>query len=336
MEYRIITIKGVQAGRPYYISMIAIWQLMEILEKTNQNLPVMNRAQRQLNKGRLPEIRDYILNNPSSYVFSAVTLCIDGVVSFIPDDNKSSSLSGMLSFTTDAHISIIDGQHRLAALKLALEKNPKLGFEHMPVVLFFDFGLERSQQMFSDLNRRVVKPTKSLNILYDKRDPMARLVINLVDTIPIFKSTVELERATISMKSSKLFTLSTIYSATTELLRSLPVAAQDEAYHLAVSFWTTLEENIPLWSYGLTGMDQAREVRMTTICTQAVTLIALGRAGAYLFMKHHEFDAFSGLTNLSWLRDNPDWQGMLIQDQKVSGTRAATQALSQYLIRFLS
>ena len=56
------------------------------------------------------------------------------------------------------------------------------------VVFFQDDGLKRSQQMFSDLNKNAVKPTKSLNILYDHRDEVLSIyVVNLVGSVDIFE-----------------------------------------------------------------------------------------------------------------------------------------------------
>ena len=43
---------------------------------------------------------------------------------------------------------INDGQHRKAAIEEALKANPKLGDDHISVILFVDKGLENTQQMF--------------------------------------------------------------------------------------------------------------------------------------------------------------------------------------------
>ena len=133
MNYRINAIKGVQAGLPYYTCMISIWQLIALLDITNAKLPAEKRAQRQINKARIPEIRKYILDNPESYVFSAVTLCADGKLNFEEFEGSSSPKSGVLCIPDNAKIAIVDGQHRITALKGAMAENKKLGYEHLPV-----------------------------------------------------------------------------------------------------------------------------------------------------------------------------------------------------------
>lgn len=77
-----LLIKGVQAQHEYYVSMVPLEVIAKILQFADEELPPEVRAQRSLNKTRIPEIRDYILNNPDSYVFSALTVSVDGEMTF--------------------------------------------------------------------------------------------------------------------------------------------------------------------------------------------------------------------------------------------------------------
>ena len=47
-------------------------------------IPTELRAQRHINKSRIPEIARYIVDNPKNYIFSALTASIDGNVNFKP------------------------------------------------------------------------------------------------------------------------------------------------------------------------------------------------------------------------------------------------------------
>ena len=42
------------------------------------------KAQRTLNRSRIPEIKRYIVDNPQEYIFSAITASIDSEVRFEP------------------------------------------------------------------------------------------------------------------------------------------------------------------------------------------------------------------------------------------------------------
>lgn len=144
-------IRGVQSGREYYVSMWTLRMLRQISIFDEQELPPELRAQRILNKGRVPEMANYVVDNPDDYVFSALTVSIDSEVEFegLPDQDKL----GVLRVPMEAKFIINDGQHRRAAILSALEQRPELAYETIAVVFFLDIGLERCQQMFADLNR---------------------------------------------------------------------------------------------------------------------------------------------------------------------------------------
>lgn len=181
-------VKGIQASMEYYVAMVPLDCISKLFTFTDENLPPEIRSQRTLNKARIPEIREYILSNPKSYVFSALTASIDGDVDF--EAVQENSNLGMLSISMAAKLLINDGQHRRAAIEEALKKNPELKYEHISIVLYHDIGLKRSQQMFSDLNRFAIRPTKSLNILYDNRDlPNTNPIIMNVSTMWMSRTT---------------------------------------------------------------------------------------------------------------------------------------------------
>ena len=67
-------VKGIQAKREYFTSMVPLEVIPKIFQFVDEQLPPEIRAQRILNRARIPEIRDYILENPDDYVFSSITV----------------------------------------------------------------------------------------------------------------------------------------------------------------------------------------------------------------------------------------------------------------------
>src|SRR5580692_9997918 len=192
-------IKGVQAGREYFVAMWKLRTLKQISIFDEQELPAELRAQRTLNKARVPEIADYILDNPKDYVFSAITASIDSEVEFESLSGKTNEHGlGTLKVPMDAKFIINDGQHRRAAILSALDDKPELGSETIAVVFFLDIGLERSQQMFADLNRYAIRPSRSLGLLYDHRNEKANLARLVVMKSDIFKDIVDMERSSLA------------------------------------------------------------------------------------------------------------------------------------------
>ena len=70
-SYKFPAVKGKQAGKEYYIAMVPLKLLGKIFENDDEYVPPEFRAQRRLNTARIPIIKDYILDNRDSYVFSA-------------------------------------------------------------------------------------------------------------------------------------------------------------------------------------------------------------------------------------------------------------------------
>ncbi|MBT5993283.1 MAG: DNA sulfur modification protein DndB, partial [Thaumarchaeota archaeon] len=247
--YGFDAIRGIQAKREFYVAMCPLKIIPKLFIFNDYEIPPELRAQRIMKDSRIPAIKNYILNNPDDYTFSSLTASVDGIMKFIPaaslgEDGKL----GRLYINMDSRLLINDGQHRRKAIEEALKENPDLGHEMISVVFFQDDGLKRSQQMFSDLNKNAVKPTKSLNILYDHRDLFSKFIVSLVGSIEIFEGRVELEKTTISNRSVNAFTLNGIADASLRLigLRKSRKPSEDEK-KLIKEFWETVSKNISEW-----------------------------------------------------------------------------------------
>lgn len=323
-EYVFPAIRGVQARREYYVSMCPLRLLPKIFLFDEDELVPEIRAQRMLNKARLPEMARYVLDNRDDYVFSAITASIDGDVRF---DSLASGPEGkrvgQLHIPMSARFIINDGQHRRAAIELALRENPELADESIGVVFFVDQGLERCQQMFADLNRYAIRPSKSIGVLYDHRDDRARLVKMVLLRSPIFRDVVEMEKTTLAKRSRRLFTLSAIYSATSALVDQIEHSSIEDLADLAAAFWEEVARQFPEWLRVREGKMSAGEVRQDFIHTHAVVLQAIGRAGNALLLKSRSDQAWRRqvrkLGALDWSRSNADvWEGRALVGGKVS------------------
>src|SRR3954451_1546593 len=106
-EYVFPAIRGVQATREYYVSMCPLRLIPRIFLFNEEELVPELRAQRVLNKVRVPEISRYILENRETYTFSALTAAIDGDVRFVPHEGTGESNNlGSLHVPMDARFVI--------------------------------------------------------------------------------------------------------------------------------------------------------------------------------------------------------------------------------------
>ncbi|MDE0309708.1 MAG: DNA sulfur modification protein DndB [Acidiferrobacterales bacterium] len=320
--YSFPAIKGFQAGKSYFITMCPLGVIPKIFLFDEEELVAEVRAQRTLNRSRVPEIADYILEKRNSYVFSALTASVDGPVHFEPVSNvNGNDQIGTLHIPMTANFVINDGQHRRAAIETALKVQPDLADETIAVVLFRDSGLKRSQQMFADLNRYAVKPSRSLGLLYDHGDEGAEVTRNLVSGCVAFRDVVEMEKTALASRSRRLFTFSAIYGATKLLLIEFKEETLDERTNRAIRFWSAVERAFPEWKRVREGRLTSGEVRQDYIHSHGVVLSAIGRAGSALMTAHDKDwpSKIAPLKKLDWSRSNFKlWEGRAMRNGKLS------------------
>lgn len=328
-------IRGVQAGRPCYIAMCPLRLIPKIFVFDEEEVPAEVRSQRTLNRARVPEIATYLVENSSDYTLSSLTASVNAQVTFVPlSDTGSGQNMGSLTIPMDAQILINDGQHRRAAIENAIKENPELGHDHISVLFFIDAGLKRSQQMFSDLNKHAVRPSNSISTLYDHRDQQAELARYLVKKVEVFSRLTELEKSSISNRSTKLFTISSIKNASKALLRKgSKDSIDDREMELAAEFWTSVCECMPDWIAARKKEASTAELRQTQVHAHGVALQALGFVGADLISQHPKTwkKSLRKLKDIDWARANDDWEGRAMVHGRISKARTNVALTSTYI-----
>lgn len=338
-EYVFPAIRGIQAKREYYVSMCPLHLIPKLFLFDEEEMVPELRAQRVLNKSRIPEIARYIIDGREDYVFSAITASIDAAVRFqVFNDQPKSSKVGLLHIPMSAKFIINDGQHRRAAIEMALHENPDIGDETIAVVFFLDKGLKRSQQMFADLNRYAIRPSRSLGILYDHRDESAKLSKLLALKSHAFKDVVEMDKSTLSPRSRKLFTLSAIHTATAVLLNKIETESYEDKASLAIEFWDEIDKQIPEWGLVRSRQITAGEVRQDFIHSHGVALHALGRVGNELLLHRSSSwkDLLQKLRAIDWSRSNSElWEGRALVVGRVSASNQNVILTANVLKKYL-
>jgi DNA sulfur modification protein DndB len=319
--------------REYYTAMVNLSVVPRLFRFRDwSELPPEHRAQRVLQKSRVPEITQYILDNPDDYLFSALTASFPEQATFRPFGNANSNI-GELEIPLESDLIINDGQHRRAAIEEALKQNPDIGEHRIAVVLFPCEDLDRLQQMFSDLNRTAKPTSKSLNILFNHRDLMAQVTLGVVESVREFRELVEKDKTSLSQRSPKLFTLSALHDANIALLNSVSEETQESKLATAIEYWTEVAEMFSHWHRVADGELKASEIRMEYIHSQSVVVWALGSVGRSLFM-HHPADwktVLKGLQEIDWRRINREWQRIAMMGTQVINRRTNRQDTASFI-----
>ena len=332
-NYTFPAVKGIQAKANYYICMIPLGLLLKLFPFESDAVDPEYRAQRRLNLSRIPEIKNYILSNRESYIFSALCASFDGEFFFQPIDSQNETI-GKLVISMNASFLINDGQHRRAAIVEALSEDPTLSNETIPVVMFLDKGLTRSQQMFTDLNKHAVNTTKSLNALYDSNDQMSVITKHVVSNVPFLKKYTDKEKDNLGKYSGNLFTLNNILVANKNIVRGQPI--NDNTEKFIISYWSKVFGNILEFNELENRMLSKLELREQYIVTQGVTINALGLLGNFLLTNNIELDVLSNLSKIDWKRNNTnDWLGKAISKKGTIIKNASSVNLTYLQIKKL-
>lgn len=328
-------IRGSQAGRPCYVAMCPMRIIPKLFSFDGEDVPPELRAQRIINHQRIPDIAEYLIENSRDYTLSSLTASIDSMVSFEPvSDTGIGQNIGILSIPMDAKILINDGQHRRAAIEEAIKENPELGYDNISVLFFIDEGLARSQQMFADLNKHAVRPSDSISTLYDLRDSMSDLARHIQKNVTLFARMTEMEKSSISNRSTKLVTLSSIKNASKSLLRkSNKGQLSTEERAIAVEFWEEVVANMTDWQMALKKEVATAELRNDYIHAHGVMLQAMGQIGADLLTQHQKNwkTILQGLKNIDWSRANPAWEGRAMTQGRISKAHINVMLTGNYI-----
>lgn len=264
------------------------------------------RAQRKLNQSRIPVISRYITENRDSYVFSALAASIDGQFEF--HEGVDGIGTGVLEVSMDAMFLINDGQHRKAAILDALNEDPSLGEETISVVLYEDQGLERSQQIFTDLNKHAVKTSNSIAQLYDSRDELAVVNRNVIINVPFLNEYTDKEKDILGKFSSNLFTLNTFYTANRRIVGGADLSGDAEMF--LRKYWQCVSDNIIQWNELSNHEISKVDLRENYIVTQSVVIQALGVIGTYFYKNGSKGmeKYLSNLRKIDWKRSSGQWK----------------------------
>ena len=331
MQVHVPAMRGKMGSRTYYACLMPLNAVPQFFKFTDwAGISPEDREQRILNSKRVPDLAEYITENENDYLFSSITASYKSEPVFEPYTPNADI--GVLKLQLGDELIINDGQHRAAGIVQALKSgSPSLKNDTLSVLLFPWENTDRVQQMFSDLNRFVQKTSKSLDILYDKRDDTAAATLAMIEKVPVFKELTEKEKVALEVRSTKLFTLAALYDANVELLKGHDKKDIIANAQLLTDYWTEVAKHMPDWDKVLSGQKLAIELRQEKIASHSTVLRALGGLGVDLLASSEWQGALSGLASIDWSKKNPEWENICIVANSVVSNRQARAATKAFI-----
>ena len=299
--------------------------------------------------------------NPENVEFEPLADLIEKVPKMY---KQAGRVFGFLHLAGDEVLVPLDGQHRLAALEFAItgkdqqqrtiktfEPNVDVASDDCTVLLMKHDPV-KSRKIFNKVNRYAKKTTKAENLITADDDVIATIVRDDIADSIIPVRLVHDRSNTLSNRAGEFTTLSTLYEATKVLLedshgkidtQSLPDPAlirvlRDEA----VLFWGTVCEKITLFERALRdtgeGGDVKRsEIRNSFVIGKPVTQLALAhamvrmRAEDELGVRLSLEEVCDRVNRLDWATDNPLWQHVLMNGDRVVAGKTAVRFAAQVI-----
>ena len=187
----------------------------------------------------------------------------------------------------------------------ALKEDKSLENETISIVFYADNGLERSQQIFTDLNKNAVKTSNSISELYDSRDEMAVITRNVIWNNEFLNTYTDKEKDILGKYSSSLFTLNTFYTANKTIVGR---TIKKDTEKFLLDYWNNVVEHMAQWQELQHREITKVDLRESYIATQSIVIQALGRIGNYYVSHQSEMkDGLQELERINWSRSAKQW-----------------------------
>ena len=247
-EITVPAVRGLQAGHEYYVSAVPLRYIPRVFPSCGNDSTSKVSGQPAIDKKRVRELAQYMLDNPAQYALPPIIACIDGRVDFVPVADGANANIGCVRVPMDARISVSDGAPLDCRHRNGADRESRLGQRNGVGRLHTGRCIQTLPTTFcrscSLLGPHFCFPRFVCTIRGVSRRRWRRRSWRAV---PWFAELTETEKSSISNRSTKLFTLSAIHGAVQVLLVGLELRSPEEKTKVAAEFWIEVGQRIPAW-----------------------------------------------------------------------------------------
>jgi DNA sulfur modification protein DndB len=293
---KLTAIRGYIGTNVYYVTTLTFAQINDQVSRVDEHLHKASSLGELIQRSLTDNVHSlatYIQEQPDLFFNSIVLAVYDNYprwqeVVWRFDDQEIFSV-GLLEFPGPHKIFPVDGQHRVEGIKQALNKNPNLSNNRVPVIFISHQntkeGLVRTRRLFSSLNRYAKPVTLDNIIALDEDDIIAIVTRRLLESNQLFREKrISLNHnKAIDTTDKKSFTsLVTLYECNIELFKLhrhnikgeamsgqrltnfLKIRPDDDSIgdflDYANNFWDALRDTVPsIGEYNIDDSDRPAE-----------------------------------------------------------------------------
>ena len=368
MAGTISAMKGKFGSTEYYILTMKAKELAEKISIPSEmedwkNMSLEEKEQRDINYARVKrQIAPYLANDPDRF-FGAIIVAaknfdpnnFESVLKMCKDSmphlyKSEAQNMGFLTFTGAELLIPLDGQHRVKAIKFAIEgldekgkkipnMSPSADIANEDVtVILIDYKPAKARKIFTKVNRYAKATTTGQNLVTDDDDIIAVLAREIANDVKfIGPDLVKYQNNTLSDKDGYFTTLAALADCNEAIMLAnfgggkidrthLPDKEKVVLYRDKVhETWEFLLEHIDLFSDALSDKDESgnskrRQIREDYLLGKPIPQICLVRAFARLTNlqtnKLSSSQATKKLNSIPWEKDNLLWDGLFLKGEK--------------------
>lgn len=384
MATTVFAIKGKLGSTEYFVITMKAGEVVSNIRIPKDidgwdDLGIEQRYQREINDIRVKNfIAPYLANDKDRFFGSLlVTMQNSDEIVFEPLTDVATKLpvayktpasgAGFLTLTGAEVMFPIDGQHRLRALKYAIDGKDSSG-KDIPnlhassdlaqedvVVILFKFNTETSRKIFTKVNKYAKPTTKAQNLITDDDDVVAVITRKIANELDA--RMVNFKNNTLNNRSIEFTTLATLYECVGSIIDALhgkvdrttrPEKKKENLYYQsAVDNFTALVENIEHFKTILThtseeGDERRKELRVQILLAKPIAQLCLVKAFMQIKKSGKTEDGrnpssdeiFKGLNSINWSVEETAWQKILMNGQKVMAGKGTINLATNFIVYF--
>jgi DNA sulfur modification protein DndB len=328
---------------------------------------------------RTKDITQYLLKSPHRFLGGIVVAAWGGEPQYTPlsMDDPEGILKGLdrefgvLTFDGTQAYFVLDGQHRLRAIKDAMKQTPDIGKEDICVLIVTHYdtadGRMRTRRLFSNINRNAKQTGQAENVALDEDDGFAILTRRILDDHDFLKQEgrvkvithageegeLRLAKGNVSKTDAKaLTTFTVLYDMLQFLGADLPGAMRvrslrpsddilDESYKVLVTRFDDLLKYGGEIRRRLENAASAREVRAPKDAEaeghpfmRPVVQKAVSKVASEIMLQGvlKWPEIMDRLSQLDWKLSSPPWEAVYhVEAGKMTGAKENNQLLAELL-----
>ncbi len=303
------------------------------------------RRNRPLMPDHVKVISNY-LQKEDDFILPPITLNVGNELRCFTTRTEAPTRSVVVLLPPGMQFYVTDGQHRIAAIKDAVERRADLEKSAVAVNLVIEDDMDQIHQDFADCAQTKPIPN-SLLAAFNSRSPLFSLLKRVTEEIPALKGRVDKTSKSIGKTSLNLFTLNQIRFCVAELLLGNSIVTADELSRSAserltsehkkmyedgiVWFYQTFSKYNEVWNQiALSGGDPSRQKvdipdhRADYVDLTATGLQVISRVGySIMWTDRDDREAMiQKLAQLDFKRTSPLWQGNIIEGENLKTNNA--------------